>query len=218
MTGILQTLVVGPLQVNCYLVGCTRTRQAIAIDPGDDPTGIQRALRSHDLTLTQIVVTHAHFDHLLAVRPLQQATGAPFYLHTADRPLLAIMQRTTMAWLGFDPGEPPEVAGDLQAGSVLQVGDTALEICATPGHSPGGVSFVDRAERRVFTGDALFAGSIGRTDLPGGNLTTLLAGIRTQLLSLPDDFAVFPGHGPASTIGEERLGNPFLLRGLDPEE
>lgn len=207
---IFQTLVVGPIEVNCYVLGCERTRLALVIDPGDDTPEILAALEHHKLRLERIVATHGHFDHLLACRELQTHTGAPFYLHPADRPLVAAMRRTCMSWLGYDPGQIPAVTGDLTPGEVIRVGDVTLEVRHTPGHSPGSVALVDHTARRAFTGDALFAGSIGRTDLPGGSIETLLAGIRDQLLTLPDDYAVLPGHGPASTIGVERVHNPFL--------
>ncbi len=208
---ILETLVVGTLEVNCYILGCERTRQAVVIDPGDDARAIQAVLRRHNLTLVAILATHAHFDHLLAGRPLQQATGAAFYLHPAERSMLEVMPRMTMAWLGYDPGEPPTVDGDLLPGRPVVFGDETLEVRFTPGHSPGGVTLVHHAGRRAFTGDALFAGGIGRTDLPGGHAATLLASIRAQILSLPADYVVLPGHGPATTVGEEALTNPFLL-------
>jgi hydroxyacylglutathione hydrolase len=211
---LIETIPVGPLQVNCYVLGCERTRQAIVIDPGDEAEVILAALKRSELRLAQILATHAHFDHLLACRELQELTGAPFYLHPADRPLVATLRRTCMAWLGFDPGQTPEITGDLRPGEAIQTGDIVLEIRHTPGHSPGSVTFVDHAGGHAFTGDALFAGSIGRTDLPGGDMHTLLDSIRAQILSLPDDFAVLAGHGPASTVGDERTSNPFLSGGL----
>lgn len=209
---ILSTLPVGALQVNCYVVGCERTRRAIVIDPGDQAPDILKALARHGLTLDRILGTHAHFDHLLACRPLQEATGVSFYLHPADRPFVAEMQRTCMAWLGYDPGEPPEVNGDLVPGEIVRVGDLALEVRHTPGHSPGGVTFVEHAERCAFTGDALFAGSVGRPDLPRGDRDghILIPAIHAQILTLPDDFRVLPGHGPATTVGRERQTNPYL--------
>jgi hydroxyacylglutathione hydrolase len=207
---ILETVIVGALEVNCYVLGCERTRRAIVIDPGDDPERILAALRRHSLSVDRLIATHAHFDHVLAVRPLQEATGAPFYLHPADRPLLGSMRGTSMSWIGYDPGAPPLVDGDLVHGETIRVGDLALEVRATPGHSPGGVSLVDFGSHRVFTGDALFAGSIGRADLPGGEFELLLGQIRSQILTLPDDYAVLPGHGPSSTVYEERRSNPFL--------
>jgi hydroxyacylglutathione hydrolase len=215
---ILTTLPVGPLQVNCFVLGCERTRQAIVIDPGDNPPAILAALGRHDLTLTRILATHAHFDHLLACRALQDATGAPLYLHPGDRPLVAAMRKTALAWLGRDPGEPPAVDGDLLPGETVRVGDIALEVRHTPGHSPGGVTLVDHTGRRAFTGDALFAGSVGRVDLPGGNAHQLLAGLREQILSLPDDYAVLSGHGPETTVGEERRSNPFLTSPYDGDD
>lgn len=210
---ILETLIVGALQVNCYILGCTQTRQAVVIDPGDNAPAIQAALRKHGLTLTAVLATHAHFDHLLAARALQEATAAPLHLHPAERLLLAAMRGVTRAWLGDDPGEPPQVGGELAAGRPIRFGAEALEVRATPGHSPGGVTFVHHASHRAFTGDALFAGGIGRPDLPGGDLDTLLAGIRDQILTLPDDYTVLPGHGPASTVGAERRSNPHLNEG-----
>ena len=206
----LHTLPVGMLQVNCYVLSCERTGAAIVIDPGDEADEILALLARHQLKLSRILATHAHFDHLLAARTLQEATGAAFYLHAADRHLLAAMRPTCLSWLGYDPGDPPAVDGDLTPGETVQVGDLALQVRHTPGHSPGGVTFVDHAHRRAFTGDALFAGSIGRTDLPGGSLATLLEGIRSEILSLPDDYAVLPGHGEPSTVGDERRMNPYL--------
>ena len=207
---IVEHLVVGALQVNCYILGCERTHRAVVIDPGDGLRAIQAVLRRHQLTVDRIVVTHGHFDHLLAARPLQDATGAPFFMHEGDAPLLEMMQRTSLAWLGYDPGSPPQVNGYLPPGGVIEVGEIALEVRATPGHSAGGITLVDHAGRRAFTGDALFRGSIGRTDLDG-DLPTLIESIQSQILTLPDDFAVLSGHGPASTVGEERRANPFLI-------
>jgi glyoxylase-like metal-dependent hydrolase (beta-lactamase superfamily II) len=207
---ILVTLPVGLLQVNCYVLGCESTGQGIVIDPGDKPGAILGALRRHDLKLAAILGTHAHFDHLLACRPLQESTGAPFWLHPGDRPLVAAMQRTCMAWLGYDPGEPPSVDRDLAPGEVLEFGDIKLEVRHTPGHSPDGVTFVDHANRRAIVGDALFAGSVGRTDFPGSDHRVLIDSIRREILSLPDDYAVLSGHGPATTVGAERRDNPFL--------
>ncbi|MGC8781047.1 MAG: MBL fold metallo-hydrolase [Anaerolineae bacterium] len=207
---ILETLPVGALEVNCYVLGCERTRQAVVIDPGDNARAIQAVLQRHGLTLAAILATHAHFDHVLAGRPLQRATAAPFYLHPAERPMLEMMQRMTMAWLGYDPGEPPTVDGDLVPGRPISFGAETLEVRFTPGHSPGSVTLVHHAGRRAFTGDALFAGGVGRTDLPGGHAPTLLASIREQILTLPGDYAVLPGHGPATTVEEEALNNPFL--------
>ncbi len=207
---ILETITVGALQVNCYVLGWPDSHEAVVIDPGDNAPAILQTLQRRQLKLARILATHGHFDHLLAARPLQEATGAAFDLHPADLPLLAAMRQTAKAWLGIDPGAPPEVTGELQDGQVLRFDTTEIIVRATPGHSPGGISLVDQAGKRVFTGDALFAGSIGRTDLPGGDAELLIKSIRTQLLALPDDYVVLAGHGPATTIGHERRSNPFL--------
>jgi hydroxyacylglutathione hydrolase len=208
---ILETIVVGMLETNCYVLGCERTRQAIVIDPGDDPADILEVLGRHHLSLERLIATHAHFDHLLAVRALQEATGAPFYLSSADRPLLDTQRRTAILWIGRDPGAPPEVHGDVVPGVPVVAGDLSLEVRRSPGHSPGGVILVDHGGRRALTGDTVFAGSIGRTDLPGGNLEVLLESIRSQILTLPDDYVLLPGHGPSSTVLQERTSNPFLM-------
>jgi glyoxylase-like metal-dependent hydrolase (beta-lactamase superfamily II) len=208
---ILETLAVGALETNCYVLGCERTRQGIVIDPGDDPADILEVLGRHRLSLERLVATHAHFDHLLAVGPLQEATGAPFYLSSADRPLLQTQRRTAISWMGRDPGEPPEVHGDIAPDAALAVGDLLLEVRRAPGHSPGGVVLIDHAGRRAFTGDTVFAGSIGRTDLAGGDLEILLESIRSQILTLPDDYVLLPGHGPSTTVQRERTSNPFLM-------
>ncbi len=173
---MLKTLPVGMLQVNCYILGSETTREAIVIDPGDKANEILAAVRRQGWTVSRILATHAHFDHLLAWRQLQEITGAPFYVHQADVPLVGAMQKTCMAWLGYDPGEPPEITGYLVPGEVVEVGDIRLEVRHTPGHSPGGVTLVDHANERAFTGDALFAGSIGRTDFPGSSLKSAAGG------------------------------------------
>jgi hydroxyacylglutathione hydrolase len=207
---IVETVVVGLLQTNCYVLGCERTGQAIVIDPGDDPADILEVLRRHRLTIDRLLLTHAHFDHLLAARSLQDATGAPIFLADADRFHLAAMRRTAISWIGRDPGEPPAITGDLGPGISIRAGDLSLEVRMTPGHSPGGVTFVDHEGRRAFTGDTIFAGSIGRWDLPGGDMEILLEAIRREILSLPDDYSLLPGHGPRSTVRDERATNPFL--------
>jgi len=212
---ILETIVVGLLETNCYVLGCERTRQAIVIDPGDDPSDILEVLGQHRLSLERLVATHAHFDHLLAVRALQEATGAPFYLSSADRPLLETQRRTAISWIGRDPKEPPEVHGDIAPGVPVVAGDLSLEVRRSPGHSPGGIILVDHGGRRALTGDTVFAGSIGRADLPGGNLEVLLESIRSQILTLPDDYILLPGHGPSSTVLQERTCNPFLMTPSD---
>lgn len=207
---ILDIAVVGPLQVNCYILGDPDTQEAIVIDPGGDADEILEIIRHRGWRVQAIVNTHGHFDHVLAVAEVQAMTGARFLIHPAEAPVLRDYQPLVRAWLGFDPGPPPEPDGALREGDLLTVGRARLQVVHTPGHSPGGVSLIDREGRRVFTGDTLFAGSVGRTDLPGGDYAQLLRSIRHRLLSLPDDFAVLPGHGPASTIGAEKRSNPYV--------
>lgn len=212
---IVDSVEVGTLQVNCYVLGCEQTREAVIIDPGDDAPLILDLVRQHDLRPVKIINTHAHFDHLLAVRAVQTATAVPFCLHAGDRPVLERMRATVRAWLGFDPGEPPAVDEWLVPGEFVRFGRQTLEMRWTPGHSPGSITFVDHAGRRAFVGDALFRGSIGRTDLPGGNLRQLLDSIRAQIFTLPDDTKVYPGHGPATTVGFEKRTNPFFAEEAD---
>ncbi len=207
---IVQHLVVGVLQVNCFVLGCEQTGQAIVIDPGGHPQRIREVLQQHNLRLVAIVATHAHFDHVLGVDALREGEDIPFYLHAADEPVLAAQRAVTQAWMGFDPGPMPRVDAHLVPGESLQFGEIVLEVAHTPGHSPGSVTLIDHAHRRAFTGDLIFAEGVGRTDIPGGNYETLLASIRRVILALPDDYELLPGHGPFTTVGHERVYNPFL--------
>jgi len=204
---IIETLVVGPLLVNCYLAGCERTREAVVIDPGDDADEILAAIQRYQLKLKHIINTHAHFDHLGAVQPLREATGAPFRLHPADLQLVNSYPAQA-AYFGLRPGPRPEVDGYLNDGDEIVFGDEKLRVLHTPGHTPGGVSFAGNGV--VFVGDELFLDSIGRTDFPGGNYEVLIKAIRTKLFPLGDDVVVYPGHGSKTTIGRERLHNPFF--------
>ena len=203
-------LVVGPLQVNCFVLACEKTGEAIVIDPGGNPEAIRRVLAEHQLHLVAIVATHAHFDHILAVDALREERHIPFYLHPADEPVLAAQRQAVQRWLGFDPGPMPRVDAALQPGESFHFGEQRLEVHHTPGHSPGSVTLIDRAGRRAWVGDLVFAGSVGRTDLPGGDYSTLLRSIREVILPLTDDVQLLPGHGPFTTVGTERHINPFL--------
>ena len=207
---IVKGLTVGLLQENCYIFGCSRTRKAVIIDPGDNARAILRLVDQQALRVEKIINTHAHFDHVLAVNAVRAATGAPFYLHRADLPVLHEMPERVRLWLDMeaDPIDDPDAF--LEHGQLIQVGDEELEVRFTPGHAPGHVVFVHHAGRQVFAGDTLFQRSIGRFDLPGADEATLLRSIREQLLSLPDDYTVYPGHGSATTIGEERVHNPYV--------
>lgn len=200
-------VVVGPLQVNCFVVGCETTGQALVVDPGADGERILAALRSAGLTLHTIVNTHCHFDHIGANRHLVAATGARLLLHGADLPLLRNAgQHAAMFGLSADPS--PEPTALLAEGDQVEVGTLQFTVFHTPGHSPGGICLY--GGEHLFVGDTLFAGSIGRTDLPGGNHEQLITMIQTKLLPLPAATIVHPGHGPDTDLGRERRHNPFL--------
>ena len=202
----------GQFAENCYLVADRRTREAVIIDPGEEPAMFLAELDTRAWTLRAIWLTHAHIDHIMGVGAVRRATGAPIHLHPLDRPIYDALPQFG-AWVGMqlEPPPPPDVA--LEPGTAVQVGRFAFDVRFTPGHSPGSVSFV--GHDMVFGGDVLFNGSIGRTDLPGGDYATLMASIQSQFLSLPDSTVVHSGHGPDTTIGIERLTNPFL-RGAFP--
>jgi len=197
----------GQFAENCYLVADRRTRDAVIIDPGEEPAMFLAELDTRAWTRRGIWLTHAHIDPIMGVGAVRQATGAPIHLHPLDRPIYdALPQFGSWVGMQLDPPPPPDVA--LQHGVPVQVGRFAFDVRLTPGHSPGSVSFV--GHDMVFGGDVLFNGSVGRTDLPGGDSATLMASIQTQFLSLPDSTVVHSGHGPDTTIGVERLTNPFL--------
>jgi glyoxylase-like metal-dependent hydrolase (beta-lactamase superfamily II) len=207
---ILMRLIVGPLQVNCYILADEKTKEAVVIDPGDDAEDILKIIREKGLTIKYIVNTHAHFDHVGANAKLKEATGAEILLHEADAALLSSTTGQARMFGMKAPHSPP-ADRYIRDGDVITAGEVSLTVLYTPGHSSGGISLLE--DDMVFTGDALFAGSIGRTDLAGGDLMTLIGSIKTKLLDLPDETRVFPGHGPASTIGEEKKENPFLSQG-----
>jgi hydroxyacylglutathione hydrolase len=197
----------GQFAENCYLVADRQTREAIIIDPGEEPAMFLAELDTRAWTLRAIWLTHAHVDHVIGVGAVRRATGAPIHLHPLDRPLYDALPQFG-AWVGMqlDPPPPPDVA--LEHGVKVRVGRFVFDVRFTPGHTPGSVSFV--GHDMVFGGDVLFNGSVGRTDLPGGDYATLMASIQSQFLSLPDSTVVHSGHGPDTTIGVERLTNPFL--------
>jgi hydroxyacylglutathione hydrolase len=207
-TAVLFERAVGPLACNCYFVGDPATKEVIVIDPGGDADQLTEALAEDHLRVTAIVATHAHFDHIIAGERLRALTGAPFYLHDDDVPLLDWMQTSGRLFLGVDLPPPPEVDRSAPEGEILTAGVAQLEVLHTPGHSPGSITLV--ADDAIFSGDTLFAGSVGRTDLPGGDTATLLRAIRERLFVFDDDLPVYPGHGPHTTIGEERRFNPFV--------
>jgi hydroxyacylglutathione hydrolase len=197
----------GQFAENCYLVADGMTGEAVIIDPGQEPATFLAALKRHGWDLRAIWVTHAHVDHIIGVGAVHRATGAPIHLHPLDRPLYDALPQFG-GWVGMQLETPPAPQVELVAGQSLRVGGLEFSVRHTPGHSPGSVSFV--GEGRIFGGDVLFNGSIGRTDLPGGDTATLMASIHSEFLSLPDSTIVHSGHGPDTTIGVERLTNPFL--------
>jgi glyoxylase-like metal-dependent hydrolase (beta-lactamase superfamily II) len=202
---------VGPLACNCYVVGDPATSEAIVIDPGGDASEIIAAIEERNLTITAIVATHAHFDHLIAADVVREHTAAPMYLHDSDRPLLDWFQTSGLMFLGMELPPPPEIDSSPKEGDRLVAGSAELVVVHTPGHSPGSISLV--SDSALFSGDTLFADSIGRSDLPGGDGDQLIASIHNKLFESPDDLPVYPGHGPATTIGKERRFNPFVGSG-----
>ena len=215
---ILKMLQTGPLMVNCYIVGDEETREAGVFDPGGNAGEILEALAAENLTLACIVNTHAHWDHVGGNRELQEATGAPILVHADEAPSLQAVSRRAQVY--GSQATDSEASRFLQEGDTLEIGSMAMDVVDLRGHSPGGLGFVFQGEievdgdrRRVtgvICGDALFAGSIGRTDFPGGDMELLLDNIRKKIFTLPDDALVLPGHGPVSTVGREKQTNPFL--------
>ena len=207
---ILETFTVGPLQCNCVILADEQTKSAIVIDPGDEIERVTAALGKRGLRVAAIVATHAHIDHVGGFAELKRATGAPTLLHEADVPLYEALAMQAQ-WLGIEPPEMTALDARLDETAGLAVDGLHLDVLHTPGHSPGSVSLVlPDAVPILFSGDTLFAGSIGRTDLWGGSFDAIITSIRSKLLTLPDDTIVIPGHGPTTTIGSERRSNPFL--------
>ena len=206
---IRETLTVGPLQCNCTILGDETSREAIVVDPGADLPKILAVLARHKLTVKQIVVTHAHIDHIAGAQQLKQLTGAPVLYNQRDLPLVAMMD-VQATWLGMAVPKVHAPDADLTGGQTVKVAGIAAEVLHTPGHTQGSLCLHVPEHHLLLAGDTLFAGSVGRTDLPGGDTRMLIQSIRSQLLPLPERTVVVPGHGPETTIGEEREYNPFL--------
>ena len=206
---ILEIFPVGPLQCNCTLLADEESREAIVVDPGDEISRILRLLTERGLKLKQILVTHAHIDHIGGAQKLKKLTGAPVYLNQADLPQLEIMPEQA-AWVGVDTPETAPPDENLSEGLRVGLDSYPAQVLYTPGHTQGSVCLHFAPLKMVLAGDTLFAGSIGRTDLPGGDGGQIIQSIRDRLLILPDETKVIPGHGPATTIGTERINNPFL--------
>lgn len=202
-------LTVGPVQENCFIARPEGSPRAVIVDPGEEPERILALVRELGVEVEAVLLTHTHFDHVGAVAPVARETGAPVYVSEIERPVLAdIMSYVPFAGIG--PYESYEADHVLRGGERLQLAGLDIDVLFTPGHSPGHVSFAIPAERAVFSGDVLFQGSVGRTDLPGGDWDTLLASIATLVDSLPEDTTVYPGHMGITTLAAERRTNPFL--------
>ena len=203
----LETLVVGQLQENCYIVACEESQEAVVIDPGDEAARIYRALDERELQLKFIINTHGHIDHIGGVAGLLEKVDVPFLMHQDDMYLLeGLPTDPIQAYLQITP--PPDPTRFLKDGECLSAGGLEIHVLHTPGHTPGCVCFL--VGESLFSGDTLFASSIGRTDLPGGNHAQLLASVREKLFPLEDKITVYPGHGPATSIGRERQNNPYF--------
>jgi hydroxyacylglutathione hydrolase len=207
---LIRTIPVGPLQCNCTILADAISREALVIDPGDEPERILREIDALQVRLVALLHTHAHFDHVGGTRRVREATGAPIRLHPADRPIYDAL-RDQAALFGLSAEDPLPVDAPIRDGERIPFGGHALTAIHTPGHTPGSTCFLLSGDApALYAGDTLFRRSIGRTDLWGGDTETILASIRTRLFSLPDDTPVVCGHGPGTTIGEEKRQNPFV--------
>ena len=206
---ILEALTVGPFQENCYVVGDEGTGEGAIVDPGDEATRIALAVEQTGLDVGNIIVTHAHIDHVGAVAALVDEYSCPVLMHAEAEPVLNQLP-TQAIMMGLRFGRVPAVDRHIEDDEVLEVGDLRLRALYTPGHAPGHLAFYLEREGFLLSGDALFAGSVGRTDLPGGSIEVLMRSINERLLALPDETRVLPGHGPQTTVGDERRYNPFL--------
>jgi hydroxyacylglutathione hydrolase len=204
---IFESVVVGPLGVNCYVMGCEKTREGVIIDPGGDAGMIIGLYSRLGLKIVHVLNTHGHFDHIGANRAVLEATGADLLIHEADVPLLG-KGNATAALFGLRTENSPLPDGDLSDGMTIPVGNLEIRVIHTPGHTPGGCCFL--VDGILISGDTLFADSVGRTDFPGGSSDSLMKSIRDKLMVLEDDTVVYPGHGPSTTIGRERAHNPYL--------
>jgi hydroxyacylglutathione hydrolase len=205
-----EILPVGPLQCNCSVIGDENTHEAMVIDPGDDIDDVLALVRKHNLQVKQIVITHAHIDHVGGAMKLRAATGAPILLNQNDYALLKMLD-VQANWIGMASPGKVEIEDSLGQADTVKAGTLAADVIHTPGHTEGSICLYFPAEKKLIAGDTLFAGSIGRTDLPGGSFEKIIRSLHEKVLALPDETVVVPGHGPQTTIGEERESNPFLV-------
>ncbi len=205
---IVATLPVGMIQTNCYLVGCEETQEGVIIDPGGHPQRILAEVERHGLSIKYVLNTHGHFDHTDANRAIVEATGACLALHPLDLPLLQASGGAALFGLQADPSPAPDL--ELHDGDELEVGKLRFQVLHTPGHTPGHVCFYEATEGVLFDGDVLFYRGVGRTDLPGGSWQQLMDSIQRVLFGLPHETVVYSGHGPATTLGDEKQLNPWL--------
>ncbi len=204
---LIKSMAVGPIQANCYILGCEDTLEAVVIDPGGEADRILRGLAESKLSLKYILNTHGHFDHVAANRRMKEATSAQILIHELDAPMLDNLANSAATW-GLSAENSPRPDRLLSEGEIVTFGKISLNVIHTPGHTPGGVSF--HTDGKVFVGDTLFAGSVGRTDFPGGDATTLKNSIQQKLFTLGDAVEVYPGHMGTTSIGQERQYNPFV--------
>ncbi len=204
---IIKDLVVGPLMANCFIFGCKKTREAVVIDPGGDADKILLSLADSELEVKYIINTHGHFDHVCGNGKMKDATGADILIHPLDAPMLGMLS-SNAAVFGISVENSPPCDQTIEEGETISFGNISLKVIHTPGHTPGGISLY--TDGIVFVGDTLFAGSIGRTDFPGGNFDTLISSIKTKLFDMEDDMRVLSGHGPETSIGSEKRFNPFV--------
>ncbi len=206
-----EILPVGPLQCNCSLIGDEASREAMVIDPGDNIDDVLALVRKHNLQVKQIVITHAHIDHVGGAMKLRAATGAPILLNQNDYALLKMLD-VQAAWLGMLAPGKVEIDRSITTGETVSAGSLSASVLHTPGHTEGSICLYFPQQKKLIAGDTLFAGSIGRTDLPGGDTRKILHSLHNVVLALPDDTIVVPGHGELTTVGDERETNPFLTK------
>lgn len=204
---VFKRFVVGPLEVNCFVVADEETKEAIIVDPGDNVDEIFNFVEKNGFKIKYIINTHCHFDHCGGNKKIKELTKAELLIHEKEKPVLDRMDTSAQIW-GFYVDKSPEPDRYLKDGDILNVGNLRIEVIHTPGHSPGGICL--KIDGKVITGDTLFAGGIGRTDFPGGDYDTLIKSIKEKLFTLPEETEIYPGHGPSSTIRNEKYFNPFF--------